>query len=540
MRSIRPNAMSARSGPAINGPSNPPGRIRVRNTIQWCGLLLGPLLALACYQMLPLEYRDAHQQLVQFSGGGRWTLAMMVWMGVWWLTETVDMAVTALLPLALFPLLGIATIEKAASPYANPLVFLFMGGFLLALSMQRWQLDRRIAISALRQVGTRPPQIVAGFMAITGLISAFVSNTATTAMMLPIALSVLRLTEARSGGKEESRDPRAGTPDANGLGPCLMLAIAYSASIGGMATIVGTPTNLFLVSYLRDSAPEAFRSDVGFARWLCVGLPLTIIYLPITWWLLAKVLFRLPGEPIAGGRELLDDELQKLGPVRRGEWITLLAFLATAVLWVVRPWLQGLEWSTASGTLRPFAGLSDTSIVMCSAIALFLIPVDVGRREFVLDWGTAEKLPLGLLLLFGGGLSLADAVSTNQVAEYLGSHASHLAGLPDLALVLIVTTFVIFFTEMTSNAATVATLVPLLVVLAPSLEVHPYLLAYPATLAASCAFMLPVATPPNALVFSGGYVRIGQMIRAGWWLNLVGIVLITLLTQWVVKPLLVP
>lgn len=513
----------------------------MREKIQVGGLWLGPVLAILVYGLLPETYVGAQQEVVVFSASGRATLAMMVLMATWWLTEAIDMSITALLPLTLFPVLGILPLDEAAKPYADPLIFLYMGGFLLALSMQRWQLDRRIALQALACVGTRPSQIVGGFMAVTAGMSAFVSNTATTAMMLPIALSILRLTHPESA-REEHQGVASGTvpTPATEFGAALMLSIAYAASIGGIATIVGTPTNAVLVGYLYESAPAEYRMEIGFARWLLVGVPVALIYLPITWWLLTRVLHRLSPEPLLGGHELITRSLQELGPVRRGERVTLVLFVLAGLVWMVRPWLA--KWSvTIDGQpWQPLGGLSDTSVALMAALTLFLIPVDLRSRTFVMDWETAERLPWGILLLFGGGFSLASAVSKNGVAEFIGSYAAQFSSMPDWVLVALVTTFVVFFTELTSNTATATTMVPLLVALGPGLKVHPYLLVFPATIAASCAFMLPVATPPNAMVFAGGYIQLSQMIRAGWWLNLLGIVLVVLVTFLIVKPVFVP
>jgi sodium-dependent dicarboxylate transporter 2/3/5 len=317
-----------------------------------------------------------------------------------------------------------------------------------------------------------------------------------------------------------------------------MLGIAYAASIGGISTIVGSPTNLFLVSYLRDSIATPYRMEFGFSRWLMIGVPVTLIYLPITWWLLTRLLMPLESQPLFDQRGLLTRELAQLGKPKAGEWITFVVFIITVVGWIGRPWLENVTWSYGGNAIQPFSGLTDEGISMTAALALFIIPVGFRPRTFVLNWKVAEQVPWGILILFGGGLSLARAIEQNGVADFLGAHGESLVGLPRFALVLIVTTFVIFFTELTSNTTTVTTLVPVLVALAPGLNVHPYLLAFPATIAASCAFMLPVATPPNAIVFASGYIALPQMIRAGVWLNLIGIVLISGLTMAIIGPLL--
>jgi sodium-dependent dicarboxylate transporter 2/3/5 len=314
-----------------------------------------------------------------------------------------------------------------------------------------------------------------------------------------------------------------------------MLGIAYGASIGGVGTIIGTPPNAFLVGFVRDSIDEAYRMEISFARWLAVGLPLVAVFLPIAWLLLTRVLYPVRLTSLEGGSALIRDALRELGPLGRGEKTTCLVFLATAAAWILRPVLATLETPFGS---RPFAGLSDAGIAMIGALALFVLPVDWRRGTFAMDWETARRLPWGILLLFGGGLSLASAIQATRVADFIGSRVGVLGDLPPVLLVLAVATLVIFLTELTSNTATTATLLPILAALAPGLGVHPYLLIVPAALAASCAFMMPVATPPNAIVFGSGHVTLPQMCRAGLWLNLIGIAIVTLLTLVVVGPVL--
>jgi sodium-dependent dicarboxylate transporter 2/3/5 len=501
-----------------------------RSSVQWVGLAAGPALALLAYVLLPDGYRNVAGELVPFSHAGRATAAAAVWMATWWITEAIPVYATSLLPLALLPLTGAATIRSAASPYGHELIFLFMGGFIIALAMQRWDLHRRIAFRALRLVGTHPAHIVGVFMVVTAFLSMWVSNTAVTVMMLPIAVSVIDLVgHKRPEGSSEGPDripPEAG----RNFALCLLLGIAYAASIGGIGTLIGTPPNLFLASFIKDQ----FGRDISFVRWMGVGLPLVAVFLPITWLILTRSQYPIRISSVEGGAELVRRAHGSLGPMKRGEWATLMVFASTAFLWLLRPLLSRI---TIAG-IRPLQGLTDPGIAMLGALALFLIPVDVRRRVFVMDWNTAVRLPWGLLILFGGGLSLAAAIGANGVSDFLGKQVSGLAGLPPVLLVVIVTTLMIYLTEMTSNTATTAALVPILAALAPGLGLHPYMLIVPAAIAASCAFMLPVATPPNAIVFGTGLVTIPQMCRAGWRLNLIGIVLITLLTYLVAIPLL--
>lgn len=512
-----------------------------RAAVQWIGLGAGPLLAAVIYLLLPVSYQGSEGQSVALPHAGRATAAAAVWMATWWMTEAIPVYATALLPLALLPLVGAASMREAAAPYGHELIFLFMGGFILALSMQRCDLHRRIALLGLQLVGTQPRRMVGGFMAITAVLSMWVSNTATTIMMLSIALSVIDLVtgkgaerSTRAAGPRRQEQSAPETPalpegDGRNFALCLLLGIAYAASIGGIGTLIGTPPNLFLASYVRDQ----LGLEISFVRWMGIGLPLVAVFLPLAWVLMTRVFFPIRLTHVPGGAALTRDAYRNLGPVTLAEWSTFIVFMLTAMLWIFRPLVEQIEW----GGARPFAGLTDTGIAMIAALMLFVIPVDPKQRVFVMDWETAARLPWGLLILFGGGLSLAAAVERNGVGEFLGSQMGGLAGLPPVLIVVLVTALLIYLTELTSNTASTATLVPILAALAPGLGLHPFLLIVPATVAASCAFMLPVATPPNAIVFGTGYVTVPQMCKAGMWLNLLGIVLITLLTYAVAIPL---
>jgi sodium-dependent dicarboxylate transporter 2/3/5 len=488
----------------------------MRSTVQWIGLFAAPVLALLAFALLPESYADTEGGTVVFSRAGRATAGLAVLMGVAWMTEAIPVYATALFPIAVLPLVGAASITQATSPYAHPLIFLFMGGFLLALAMQRWGLDRRIALRTLHRVGAGPRRVVGGFMAVTAALSMAVSNTATTVMMLPIALSVIEL--ERAEGADES------------FATCLLLGIAYAASIGGVGTLIGTPPNLFLASYVQSHLGQ----EISFVRWLGIGLPLVAVFGVISWALLTHVLFPLGRTQLEGGGEPIRRALAGLGKADRGEWICLCVFALTAGAWITRPLLVEIEIAGA----RPLAGLSDAGIAIVAALALFVLPVDVKRRVFVMDWETAVKLPWGLLVLFGGGLSLAAALDAGGVGAFLGTQVSALRGVPTLLIVALVVALVIFLTELTSNTATAATFIPILAGIAPGLGLSPFVLIVPAAIAASCAFMLPVATPPNAVVFGSGLVSIPQMCRAGLSLNLIGIALITALTYAVAMPLL--
>jgi solute carrier family 13 (sodium-dependent dicarboxylate transporter), member 2/3/5 len=496
------------------------------------GLVAGPALGALCYAVLPAQYATGPGEWAAFSAAGRATLGVMVWMAAWWLTEAVDIEVTALLPIAAFPLLGIAPLDKVLPPYAADVIFLFMGGFIIGLAIERWGLDRRLAFFTLRLVGARPGAIVGGFMAITAFLSMWVSNTACAAMMVPIALSVIDLvlrTRTGVGLREGGGIPHDRVAERNfALG--LLLSIAYAASIGGMATIIGSPPNGIAVRYIR----QTFGKEVSFFDWLLVGGPFTLVFLPIAWFLVTRVLFRADIGEIEGGRRYFDEAYRKLGPLTRGERTVLAVFFVTAFLWIFRPLLNG---AVVAG-MTPLAGLSDTGVAMLAAMALFLVPVDHARGIRAMDWATAVKLPWGVLMLFGGGLTLASAVEANGVSNFIGNASRGLAGLPPLLLLLAVTAMTVFMSELTSNTAQVSTMVPVLAAMAPALGIDPYLLIFACTLGASSAYMMPVGTPPNAIVFGTGLVPLPRMMAAGLWLNLLGILVITALSALVIAPLL--
>jgi len=485
------------------------------------GLWLGPLLGVASYLALSRLPTAPEIPAATLGDAGPATAAIAVWMAIWWLTEAIPIYATALLPLAAFPLTGVANMRAAAAPYAHELIFLFMGGFMLALAMQRTGLHRRFALQTLRLVGDRPTNMVGGFMAVAAILSMWVSNTATAVMMLPVAASVIELAEERAPDSWTEQTRR-------NFGLALLLGVAYGASIGGVATPIGTPPNLFLLSFLSSTS----GIEVSFARWMAIGVPVVIVMLPATWWLMVHRLFPIPATRLDGGREVISRDLQALGPISQAEAIVLVVFLAVCSLWLGKPLLATL---VIAGT-TPFAGLDDAGIAMAGAIVLFCAPDGNGSR--VLDWETARALPWGILILFGGGLSLASAIGANGVDDWIGSQSGVLAGLPAALVVMGIVAGMVFLTELTSNTASAAALIPILAALAPGLGLSPIALSVPAALAASFAFMLPVATPPNAVVFGSGRIPLREMIRAGLWLNLIGIAVISALTFAVVLPVL--
>ena len=443
-------------------------------------------------------------------------------MAVFWVTEAIPIAATALIPVAAFPLLtgGVISARQAAAPYAHDLIFLFLGGFMLAIAMQAWGLHRRIALKTVLLFGTRPKSVVAGFMAATAFLSMWVSNTATVVMMLPIAMSVVELVRRQTQRVEGVTTDLPTEPCPFAV--CLMLGIAYAASIGGVGTLIGTPPNLLLAAYLRDS----HDIDISFVQWMTVGLPLVLVFLPITWLVLTRVVFPIQDRDIPGGRDIIRSEMRKLGPMSRAEWTVLVIFFLTAAAWITRPWLQGIE---LPGGARPLQGVTDSGIAIAAAVVLFAWPVYPAKRAFLLTWEQAKQLPWGILLLFGGGLSLASAIETTGVAAYIGQGLQGVRDLPTPLVILLITTLVVFLTELTSNTATTATFLPILGASAIGLGLSPVLLTVPMAIAASLAFMMPVATPPNAIVFASGEITIPQMCRAGFWLNLIGVAIVMML-----------
>ncbi len=467
------------------------------------GLLGGPLLFVVMVLMPAPE---------GMGTAGWHTAAVGILMAVWWVTEAIPIPATALLPLVLFPILDVRPIADAAAPYANPIIFLFMGGFMIAQAMQRWHLHRRIALTVVYALGTRPARLVLGFMVATAFLSMWVSNTATAVMMMPIGLSVIGLVAPNP--ENDDGAVTAGQPDLPGrlnFGTALMLGIAYAASIGGLGTLIGTPPNALLAGFLQTS----YGFEVGFAQWMLVGFPLAALSLPLVWLYLTRAAFPIRIAEIPGGRAMIRRELDELGAVGPGEWRVGVVFALTALAWMLRPLLDNVV-----------PGLSDAGIAMAAALVLFLLPVD-RQGTFTLDWETARRLPWGVLILFGGGLSLAAAVTHTGLAEWIGSALSGLGAWPTVLLVAGVTTVIVFLTELTSNTATAAAFLPILGPLAIALGENPLLLAVPAALGASCAFMMPVATPPNAIVYGSGYITIPQMARAGAVLNVLFILLIT-------------
>lgn len=464
------------------------------------GLWLAPALAVVVYLLLGSATLDEP---------ARRLAAVTTLMAVWWITEAIPLPATAMLPLVLFHPLGIQPIRDATGGYAHPLVFLFMGGLFLGQALERWGAHRRLALSVILLVGTSPRRIVAGIMLAAALLSAFVSNTATAMMMLPIVTSIALL----AGGDDPERK------EAKTYATCLLLGLAYASSIGGAMTITGTAPNGILNAYMRDE----LGTPIGWGQWLKFGVPLVAILLPITWLVLVFVASPVKIDQIPGGRSHIRGLLDRMGKPSRGEVLSIGVFLLTALLWITHG--QVTEWLNAGRAEGDrFIGLHDTAIAIGGATLLFLLPAGRGRR--VLDWTSAERIPWGVLILFGGGLSLAGAFGATGLDQWLGGLLAGAQGVHPLLILLGVTTLIVFMTELTSNTATTSTMLPVLGAASVGLGIQAQPLVIAAAVAASCAFMLPVATPPNAIVFSSGRVSIRSMMKAGLWLNIASITVI--------------
>lgn len=481
------------------------------------GLVLGPILFLVMLLMPAPAGMNATSQNMA---------AIALLMATWWMTEAIPIPATSLLPIPLFPLLGVMHTKKATAPYASDLIFLFMGGFIIALAMQRWNLHRRIAMNIVKIIGFSPSRLIFGFMSATAVLSAFVSNTATTVMMMPIGLAIIThvVTEGKKAGLDKEIDF---SPEHFSFGLNLMLGIAYAASIGGIATLIGTPPNTVLAGYLQ----KTYGYEITFANWMLIGVPFVLVFLPLCWLWLTRIANPMKLKVVPGGRDLINQELEEMGSMSTGEKWTALVFTLTALGWIFRKQLGAMG-------LFPDAKLvTDAAIGMVGAITLFLIPINMKKNIFVMNWTWAAKMPWGVLILFGGGLSMAAGFKETGLAEWIGSQVNLLESAPILVLVLAVTALIIFLTELTSNTATAAMIMPILSAIAVGLGQNPLLVVVPAAIAASCAFMLPVATPPNAIVFGSGYVSIPQMVKSGVGLNIIGIILTVIVTYVLVIPI---
>ena len=476
------------------------------NHIKIYGLFAGPLcfmIMLFLPNPLPLE-----PQAWKVIAGASWMI-------IWWVTEAVPIFATALIPMTLMPLMGIFSIKESTEPYANPIIFLFMGGFLIALAMEKWNLHKRIALTLITLTGTRANGIILGFMLATFILSMWISNTATAVMMLPIAMSVVSLLTHELGLDQEDKKFRR-------FALSLLLGIAYSANIGGASTIIGTPPNVVMVGYMK----EFYDYELAFSSWLLIGLPICGLILALTYFMLVHLFYPNNLGNLEGSEEIIRRELQSMGPISKPEKRVLAIFLATALSWI---FLQPIN------KLLGAPILNNTIVGMVGGTLMFFFPLDLKKGKFLLDWKYTEKLPYGILLLFGGGLCLARAMEITGIIEFVGNYISEKGPYPFWILVLLLTAVMLYMTEIMSNVALVTIFLPVVIGIAQGLNIPGLMLVAPVTIAASCAFMMPISTPPNAIVFASGHISIKDMVRAGFWLNLISIAVMLLFAVTVLK-----
>ena len=465
------------------------------------GLLLGPILFFLI-QFLPKILVSEKADAV---------IAVAVWMVIWWVTETVNIAVTALLPLILFPLLKVMEIADVGANYGSPIIFLFFGGFVLALALEKVNLHKRIALNIVKLTGTTPNKVVLGFMIATALMSMWISNTASTVVMLPIAISVIRLLINGTDGFTKA--------DKN-FALSIMLGIAFAANAGGIATVIGTPPNSVLIGLLENQ----YNIQISFLTWMSFGLPFSIIMVTAVYFVLVKIMFPCRGIVFTASVNIINEEIEKLGKISKEEKRVLLIFGITVFLWITR---------TVINNIFPGLKLSDTIISLIGAVSLFAIPINFKKGNFILQWKDTEKLAWGILILFGGGLALAKGMaSSGLVALITDTIAAR--NFDVLATVSLLIVLMLFMTELMSNVALVAVLAPVVAGIAIGLDIPILNVLIPVTMASSCAFMLPMATPPNAIVFASGYVKVNEMVRAGIILNLIAVGLLILYYQFVI------
>ena len=468
------------------------------------GLFLGPIL----YILIKLYF---YPEGLSIEANG--VLASTAWIAVWWITEAIPVAATALLPIVLFPLSGSLDIASTTESFGHKYVFLYLGGFIIAIAIEKWNLHKRIALNIINLIGSNIKKIILGFMVATAFLSMWISNTATSVMMLPIGIAII---------KQLKDNPETDKDENLIFGKALMLAIAYSASIGGIATLIGTPPNLVLAGVVE----ETYGYEITFLQWFMFGFPISVILIFICWKYLSSYAFTFKQQEFPGGKQEIKRLLSTLGNMSYEEKAVSIVFAATAFCWITRDFL-----------LQPlFPKLDDTIIAILFALILFLIPSKTKNKKLI-SWKDTKDLPWGIILLFGGGMALAKGFETTGLAQWIGNQMTTFAGLSTIILVLLIIAAVNFLTEITSNLATTAMLLPVLAPMALSIDIHPFILMVSATVAASCAFMLPVATPPNAVVFGSGYLTIPDMVRKGFVMNIISIMLLTLFVYFVLPEL---
>ena len=468
------------------------------------GLFFGPLLFLM-FLLMP--------QPEGLSDQGMMVAGIAVLMAAWWITEAIPIPATALIPIVFYPVLGVMSPTDVTQSYAHHLIFLFMGGFMIAVTVEKWHLHQRIALNTIRIVGMTPDRIILGFMIATAFLSMWISNTASTMMMLTVGLAVLHqiAKEIDADVTTHNIDTREGHFR---FGIALMLGIGYSASIGGVSTLIGTAPNLVFAGIIEDT----YGISISFLQWMLFGVPLAIVMLALTWFYLTRIAYPSEIDHLPGGEVTIRNEIEALGKISPQEKKVLIVFACVAAAWILRGVLD----------IKALHLIKDSTIAMAGALVLFVIPSNWPKREFLLDWKTAVTIPWDILILFGGGFALAKGFSESGLTTFIAGQLSVLQGSNILFIIAVVTLLVIFLTELTSNTATASLTLPIMAALAGAMQIHPYGLMVSTVIAASFAFMLPVATPPNAIIFSSRYVTIPQMMKAGVWLNLIGVVLISL------------
>ena len=464
------------------------------------GLVLGPLV----YFIIKLFYNPN-----ELSEEGLAILASTLWVAIWWVTEAVPIYVTALIPIILFPLSGGLELKQTTSAYGHKFVFLFVGGFILAIAIEKWRLHKRIALNIINIVGTKKSNIILGFMIATAFLSMWISNTATAVMIMPVGLAII---------SQLKDNPNTLENENTIFGKTLMLAIAYSASIGGMATLIGTPPNLVLAGVIKTS----YDIEINFLQWMSFGLPISLLLLFICWKYLTSIAYKFKDENFKSGLEEINAQIKNLGKFSYEEKSVLIVFIATALAWITQSFI----------IKKYIPEIDDTIIAIIAAVVLFILPDKSGDNK-LLSWSDAVKIPWGILLLFGGGMALAKGFDSSGLAVWIGNQMNFFSDIPLIILLLVLIAMVNFLTEITSNLATTAMLLPVLVALANTIDVNAYYLLVGATVAASCAFMLPVATPPNAVVFGSKILNIDDMIKKGFWMNIISILILTAAVYWI-------
>ena len=468
------------------------------------GLFLGPVLFVIIY---------ASGEPGVISDQGWRVIALAAWMVTWWISEAAPIPVTALLPLVMFPILGVFPLAESTTPYASPIIFLFMGGFMIALGMEKHQLHKRIALNLIRLTGTHANGIILGFMIATAALSMWISNTATTVMMLPIALSVIQLLTKDNSINTDSSQPFS----RFALG--LFLSIAYAANIGGTATIIGTPPNVVLVGFLN----QRYGYELEFSRWLLIGIPIAATLIFFTYLIITRVMYPSRLGKIEGADEVIQSELRDLGPFSKEEKLVTMIFILTGFLWIFKNIINRLILVNLLG-VAPV--LHDSITAMIGGVLMFMMPVSFKKEQYLMEWEDTKRLPWGILLLFGGGLCLARGMESTGIVQLVGDTISQNQGITLLVLLAVLITVMLFMTELMSNVALTTIFVPMVLGIADGFELNPLILAIPVTLASSCAFMMPISTPPNAIVFASGYIRMKQMMKAGFVLNIISIIVL--------------